>query len=95
MKVREFLLTRPCLQELDGYLAGLRWLVDNAPEHASHARVDGDVIGPLELYKADLMKGKIVPRPSNDLRDWEYAPKKPAKRKRKVLLAPEEGEVIE
>ena len=30
MKVEEFLDSRPCLEELDGYLEGLQWQIENA-----------------------------------------------------------------
>lgn len=96
MRVRDFLRGQPCLEELDGYLSGLRWLVENFPEHAAHATIDADVIGPIERYRAEVMKGKVVPFPNNSWREWEYIPKKPPKKKRfRPQLERTEGEVIE
>lgn len=64
MNVHEFIASRPCLEEIDGFLDGLRlqarrpdiWGADRAEKPN-----DPDVLAALSRYKADLMDGKEVP----------------------------------
>lgn len=63
--VQRFLHTQPCLQELDGYLWGLRWQVDNPEKiHGTPTPIDADVLAPLAEYRQKLMDGRVVPASS-------------------------------
>ena len=84
MDVHEFLKTRPCLEELDGYLDALRYQIAN-PElfhRLQYNEITGDVLGPLEACRQRLMSGKEVPTPTRLDRVWDYKVKSKPKRKR-------------
>ena len=92
MKVEEFLERRPCLEELDGYLEGLRWQIENAgaclpltddlrsslgelpdsPLQPQYPEITTDLLAPIEAYRKQLLKGKVVPYPSRIDRKWVY-----------------------
>ena len=86
MDVDQFLRTRPCLEELDGYVEALRWQADNPeallPLRSHHPVVDADVLGPIEKYRARLMSGEVIPAPSRLKRQWVYKLKKKPQRRR-------------
>jgi hypothetical protein len=82
MNVNEFIAGRPCLEEIEGYLLGLRTqhkLGMDAPE------IDADIIGPIEKYKALLLAGKETPYPSEMPREWEYRKGRKPQRKRRQM----------
>lgn len=85
MKVDEFLRGRPCLEELDGYLMGLRIQIEHRdafPMPPNYETIDAEVLGPIETYRSLLMKGKEVPAPSRMERMWIYKRGSRPKKKR-------------
>jgi len=63
MDAHQFISTRPCLEEIEGWLLGRR--LQGLP-------VTEEVLGPLEVYEKRLKAGKEIPAPSILERDWVY-----------------------
>ena len=74
MRVDEFLKTRPCLDEIEGFLHGKKLLAE-----AIHA----EELIRLEQYRKEMMAGKRVPaRTRSTGQNWMYVlHKRPTKRK--------------
>lgn len=93
MDVHAFLLTRPCLEGIEGYLDGLRWqiahpeLLNGLPPQ--YAVIDGDVLKPLEAYRQRILSGKEVPAPTALDQAWVYKSKARPERKRILPTEPE------
>jgi len=66
--VQGFLDEFPCLQEVDGYLWGLKEWGDGVPP---------ETLRLVEGYRQQLLKGKIIPRESRMERKYEYIRGKP------------------
>lgn len=83
MNVLAFLADRPCLEELDGFLEGLRWqrenpdLLDRPPEDDER---DPETLRKVRDYKKALLAGRVVPVPSRIPRGYEYQTKRKPKR---------------
>lgn len=90
MNVSTFLSGRPCLEELDGFLKGLRWqrenpdLLDRLPDDDER---DSEVMRQLRDYRKQLMSGRTVPTPTRLARAFEYQTKRKPKRISSRLLA--------
>lgn len=83
MTIDEFLRTRPCLEELDGYLAALK---PGSPARElglplSHEGLTPEVLRAAEDYRMRLMKGLVVPEASVSWRGWDYQWGKPPRKR--------------
>lgn len=72
----DFINGSPCLEEIDGYMFGLRWQIDNAERLKIPAQFDeitSDILKPIEDYRRKLLKGEVVPAATKLPRRWKYA----------------------
>lgn len=83
MTVEEFLRTRPCLEEIEGFLWSLRWQIENPDlmHRVQYPELTSEILGPIYRYRADLMKGREIPAPTRLNREWEYAKKRAPRKK--------------
>jgi hypothetical protein len=85
MTPAEFIRTRPCLEEIDGYLAGLRAQLEDPENFPEAVAYTTDVMQPIEEYRKRLMAGKVMPMPAALERGWVYRQgKKPVRAKAKA-----------
>lgn len=69
MQPDEFIRTRPCLDELEGYMFGIK---------AQGITLSGDDLVRLEEYRKELMKGTMMPaRTMLNGQMWQYRHRKP------------------
>jgi hypothetical protein len=74
VRIEDFLRSRPCIEELDGYLDALK---PGSPARELGLALDHDALTPEVLresedYRQRLMKGKVVPARSAYWRSWDY-----------------------
>jgi hypothetical protein len=86
MDARAFVLTRPCLEEIEGYLDQVKHQIahpEEYPHGIQYKELSDEVLGPIEDYRTALLSGKTTPAPSKVIRAWDYRQKqKPKKVKR-------------
>lgn len=63
MDGERFVRERPCLDEIEGWLLGRT--IQKLP-------LTGDILKPVNDYKARLMAGKEIPAPTKLPRNWVY-----------------------
>ena len=63
MTTDEFLGTKPCLEEVSGFLQGLPGLTTVLTDDEKNR---------INAYREDLMSGKVVPGPSHLRRAYTY-----------------------
>jgi len=88
VNVHRFIAQRPCLEELDGYIEGLKEQIahpEKYPHGVQYENLSEEVLGPIETYRKRLLAGKEIPNPSKLERDWVY------QRGRKPLFKPKKG----
>ena len=76
MDAQVFIATRPCIEEIKGWLLGRK--IQGLP-------VTDEVLAPVEAYEERLMSGKEVPAPSKLEREWVY------QQGRKPVFKPRKG----
>lgn len=76
MDVNTFLRGRPCLDELEGFIFGLKW---------QGVKMTDELLGPILLYRERLENGRETPVPSKIDRNWTYRHKKHPVKVRKTL----------
>jgi hypothetical protein len=62
-QARAFVLSHPCIEEIEGFLMGARMQLGEVPS---------EIMAPVETYRRDLMKGKVLPHGSRLPREWIY-----------------------
>ena len=65
LTAEEFLLTKPCLEEVSGFLQGLPGLTTVLTDAEKNR---------INAYREDLMSGKVIPGPSHLRRAYTYRP---------------------
>jgi hypothetical protein len=83
MTLTEFLAGRPCIEELDGFLHALGQMAADPTIDPSHTYqpLTTEQVQEAGVYRKRLMKGQVVPYPSQMWRQWEYRFGKPPTRK--------------
>ena len=76
MKVEKFLAGMPCLEEVDGYILGLKIQIKNPDAlggyKPQYETLSNDVLGQIEAYRRRLLQGKETPAPTALDRKWVY-----------------------
>jgi hypothetical protein len=88
VNVHEFIWRRPCLEEIDGYIEGLKHQIahpDKYPHGIQYPQLTPEVLAPIETYRKRMLSGKEIPDPSKIERDWVY------QRGRKPVFKPKRG----
>jgi hypothetical protein len=83
--VARFLASRPCIEEVEGFLGGIKEQARDASlttAGTSFSGITDEVLGPVQEYLDRLMKGRDVPAESFMERAYVYERGKPPVRKR-------------
>lgn len=65
LTAEEFLLTKPCLEEVSGFLQGFPCFTPVLTDDEKNR---------INAYREDLMSGKVIPAPSHLRRAYTYRP---------------------
>ena len=84
MTIIEFLGSRPCLEEIEGFIIGLQYHNEHPDEFPGAIPYDDETMSEIKKYQDRLLTGHDVPGPTRLIRGWKYQQKrKPPKLKRK------------
>jgi hypothetical protein len=83
MNLTAFLRSRPCLEELDGFLHALGQMAGDPTIDPSgvYTPLTTDQLQEAKVYRDRLLKGQVVPYRSHLYRAWDYQFGRPPRRK--------------